>query len=510
MARAIVSVSDKRGLEELGTGLVRLGYEVVATGGTARALAGAGVPVTAVERLTGVAEMLGGRVKTLHPAVHAGILARRDRPEDMAALAAMEVGPVDVVAVNLYPFRQAVAAGADLAEAVEEIDVGGPAMVRAAAKNWAHVTVVVDPDDYGRVLSQLASGGPSPEARLAYAAKAFAHTAAYDAAVAAYLRERAGAEGPPPELALAFGPALPLRYGENPHQRAALYRDDPAPPGSIAAAVQLGGKELSYNNIADADSAWRLVGEFDRPAAVAVKHATPCGAAVADRLADAFARARDTDPEAIFGGIVALNREVDEETAALLRAIFLEVVVAPAFSPRARKILAERRNLRLLEVAGGVGAGPAYHLQRVGGGMLWQEADRLDLDPERLRTVTRRAPTAAEMEALRFAWKVVKHVRSNAVVLAREGATVGIGGGQVSRVRAVRQAVDLAGERARGSVMASDAFFPMPDGVEAAAAGGVTAVIQPGGSIRDAEVVAACDRAGMAMVFTGVRHFRHA
>ena len=514
MARALIAVSDKRGAADLAGGLAALGWEVVATGRTAATIEAAGVPVRTVESVTGAPEMLGGRVKTLHPAIHGGILARRDRPDDVAALAAYGIEPIDLVAVNLYPFRAAIAAGAGLEEAVEEIDIGGPSLLRAAAKNHRFVTVVVDPDDYQAVLEAIGHGGPDADARLRYARKAFSHTAAYDAAIAGYLLGRSD-PGTFPEVAtLAFEGAAVLRYGENPHQRAAFYRDPLPEPGSIATAVQLSGKALSYNNLMDADAAWRLVQEFEDTAAAAVKHASPCGVALGGSVREAFERARDADPEAIFGGIVALNRSVDEATAAALAALFLEVVVAPRFEPGARERLAAKKNLRLLEVPSGErAAGPSplavYQTHKVGGGILLQERDDADLDPGALKVVTRRAPSEAEMAALHFAWRVVKHVRSNAVVLARDGRTTGIGGGNVSRVGAVRAAVGQAGGRAWGSVMASDAFFPLPDGVEEAARAGVAAVIQPGGSIKDAEVIEAADSAGMAMVTTGIRHFKH-
>ena len=532
--RALISVSDKRGIVEFARGLVALGFEIVSTGGTAAALR-EHVPVTAVSDVTGFPEILDGRVKTLHPAVHGGILARRDRPEHMAALAGLSIAPIDVVAVNLYPFVDTVRRpGCSFAEAVEQIDIGGPAMVRAAAKNHAHVWVVVNPDRYGEVLEALTH--PDDEAaahlRLVLAQEAFAHTAAYDAAIAAYLerqldgageaaaREAAGAatgaagDGAgrfphvwPLPLVLAQG----LRYGENPHQAAAFYVESPPPPGTIAAAEQLQGKELSFNNIQDAHAALEMVREFDRPAVAAVKHTNPCGLALADTVADAFARARDADPVSIFGGIVAANRVIDGAAAALMRELFLEVIVAPDFTPEARAILAGRPNLRLLRVQPWAPPGPAWDYKRVGGGLLVQEADWRPegLDPAREQVVTRRAPTPEEWAQLEFAWKVVKHVKSNAIVLARDFVTIGVGAGQMNRVTAARLAIEQAGERARGAVLASEAFFPFPDVVETAAAAGITAIVQPGGSRRDADSIAAADAAGIAMVFTGRRHFRH-
>jgi phosphoribosylaminoimidazolecarboxamide formyltransferase / IMP cyclohydrolase len=514
MARALLSVSDKQGIVDLAKGLAALGYEIVATGRTAAQVEAAGVVVRTVESVTGAPEMLGGRVKTLHPAIHGGILARRDEPDDMAALEQHGIVPIDVVVSNLYPFREAVRSGAPLAEATEQIDIGGPSLLRAAAKNHRFVTVVVDPEDYPDVLRALGHGGLDARARMVYAQKAFAHTAAYDSAIAGYLLEQTAPSSFPAAVTLAFEGAVPLRYGENPHQAAAFYRDLLPEAGSIATAVQLGGKELSYNNLMDADAAWRLVREFEDTAAVAVKHASPCGVALGPSVREAFERARDADREAIFGGIVAFNRPLDEAAAEAIGRLFLEVVVAPRFEPAARDRLLARRDLRLLEVPlpdGPLGRPPlpVYQTLKVGGGILLQERDALDLDPGRLQVVSRRAPSDAEMDALRFAWRVVKHVRSNAIVLARDGRTTGIGGGNVSRVGAVRVAVAQAGGMAWGSVMASDAFFPMADGVEEAARAGVSAVIQPGGSKKDPEVIEAIDSAGMAMVTTGIRHFRH-
>jgi len=523
--RALISVSDKRGIVDFARGLVALGFEIVSTGGTAAVLR-EHVPVTAVSDVTGFPEILDGRVKTLHPAVHGGILARRDRPEHMVALAELSIAPIDVVAVNLYPFVDTVRRpGCSFEEAVEQIDIGGPAMVRAAAKNHAHVWVVVNPDRYGEVLEALARPDDEAAARLrrVLAQEAFAHTAAYDAAIAAYLerqldgageaaREAGDGAGRFPNvwrvpLVLAQG----LRYGENPHQAAAFYVESPPPPGTIAAAEQLQGKELSFNNIQDAHAALEMVREFDRPAVAVVKHTNPCGLALADTIADAFARARDADPVSIFGGIVAANRVIDGAAAALMRELFLEVIIAPDFTPEAREILAGRPNLRLLRVQPWAPPGPAWDYKRVGGGLLVQEADWQPeaLDPAREQVVTRRAPTPEEWAQLEFAWKVVKHVKSNAIVLARDFVTIGVGAGQMNRVTAARLAIEQAGERARGAVLASEAFFPFPDVVETAAAAGITAIVQPGGSRRDADSIAAADAAGIAMVFTGRRHFRH-
>lgn len=640
--RAVLSVADKRRIAELGRALHRLGWELVSTGGTARVLEEAGLPVIPVQAVTGFPALLEGRVKTLHPAIHGGILARRDRAADMAELAAHGIVPVDLVAVNLYPFAEAAAAGVTGSALLEEIDIGGPTLIRAAAKNWPHVTVLVDPADYPRVVAALERDGVPPALRHELAVKAFAHTAFYDAVIAQVLaggmtaafegpasaeaagRPPAGAEPPRPEARPAGGsegdaadeaapgrsgdrPGDPwppllllplrresvLRYGENPHQAAAVYRpagwpDGPSEPAAespqepaaqlppppdhpeglsvpaearladagragigraavhLAGAppagshpagfVQRGGKTMSYNNWLDTLAAWRAVQEFTLPAAVAVKHATPCGIGAAPAPADAFRLARDADPESIFGGIVAFNRPVDEETARLLAEIFLEVVIAPGFTGDALAVLSRRKNLRILEApatpgpdwpAGGNpgGTGQAlratwapwatWEVRALGDRWLVQEADPPVPAGARhgWHVVTRTAPSPEQWETLDFAWRAVKPCRSNAIVVAtaQPGGgwrTLGIGAGQTSRVRAVEQALALAGA-ARGAVLASDGFFPFPDSVERAAAAGIAAIVQPGGSVRDAEVIAAADAAGIAMVFTGRRHFRH-
>jgi phosphoribosylaminoimidazolecarboxamide formyltransferase/IMP cyclohydrolase len=506
--RALLSVYDKAGLIELAGGLVAAGVELVSTGGTDAALRRANLPVVPVEEVTGLPELLDGRVKTLHPKIHGGILADRNRPEHLAELERAGIAPFDLVVVNLYPFAATVARpGVTRAEASEQIDIGGPSMIRSAAKNHESVAVVTDPGQYGAVLAQLRElGGTTLEFRRRLAVEAFAATARYDAQIYRYL---AGEEPFPAHLFLHFTRQQALRYGENPHQRAAFYRDDLPAGRSLVHAVQLGGKELSYNNLNDADAALAAVAEFDGPAAVAVKHTNPCGAAEAETLAEAFRRAAAADPVSIFGGIVALNREVDEETAQELARIFLEVILAPGFSPAARETLQAKRNLRLLQVPPR-GEAERLDLRRVAGGLLVQEADLALLPPEEeLKVVTRRAPSPEEWEELRFAWKVVKHVKSNAIVVAKGRQTLGIGGGQVNRIDPTRYALQRAGEAARGAVLASDAFFPLPDVVEAAAAAGIAALIQPGGSLRDGESIAAAEAAGLAMVFTGLRHFRH-
>lgn len=505
--RALLSVSDKDGIVEFARGLAELGVEIISSGGTARVLAEAGVPVRRVEEVTGFPEILDGRVKTLHPAIHAGILARRDVPEHLAKIEELGIQPIDLVAVNLYPFAATIARpDVTLEEAVENIDIGGPTLIRAAAKNHRGVVVIVNPGRYKEILGELAEkGGVSFETAYRLAAEAFAHTAQYDSVIAAYL---AGpSEAFPACLPLTYTKVRDLRYGENPHQRAALYARPGAEEG-IAFARQLHGKELSFNNIADANAAWELVQEFSAPCAVGVKHMNPCGVGVGPDLLQAWRKAYAGDPVSIFGGIVAFNREVTADLAAALNEIFLEVVIAPGFSDEALAILQEKKNRILLEAKSGR-AQQAWDLKAVRGGLLVQELDVRDYDPADLKVVTRRAPTEKEMADLAFAWKVVKYVKSNAIVLARDGGTVGVGAGQMNRVGAVEIAVRQAGDKARGAVLASDAFFPMPDSVEAAARAGVTAIIQPGGSVRDEDSIRVADEAGIAMVFTGIRHFRH-
>jgi phosphoribosylaminoimidazolecarboxamide formyltransferase/IMP cyclohydrolase len=517
--RALLSVSDKTGLVPFARALAARGVEILSTGGTHQALAAAGVPVTTVEAYTGSPEVMDGRVKTLHPRVHGGILTRG--AVDDADLERLGGKPIDLVVVNLYPFAETVAKPeATHAHVVENIDIGGPSMVRSAAKNHARVAVVTDPGDYAAVLAEIeALGEVSAALRRTLAAKAFAHTAAYDGRVAAYLSSSSGdaepdrAERYPRYLTLPFERAYLLRYGENPHQTGAFYRDRDARPGSLSTAESLGagGKELSFNNLVDVDAALEAVREFVEPAAVVVKHTNPCGVAVSADLAAAYRIAREADPVSAFGGIVALNREVDVGTAKVLAETFLECVVAPSFAAAALAVLRGKKNLRLLATGAWL---PADHAEltwkRVGGGLVVQDRDAAAAgEVENGRVVTRRAPTEAERRALTFAWRVGKHVKSNAIVLARQDRTVGVGAGQMSRVESVKIAVGKAGELSRGSVLGSDAFFPFPDGLELAAQHGVTAVAQPGGSVKDEDVIAAADRAGVAMVFTGVRHFRH-
>jgi phosphoribosylaminoimidazolecarboxamide formyltransferase / IMP cyclohydrolase len=518
IARALLSVSDKTGLVAFARALAARGVELLSTGGTAKALGEAGLAVRPVEAYAGSPEVMGGRVKTLHPRVHGGILARAGVDDDDLERIGAEV--IDLVVVNLYPFEATrLKPGATHEEIVENIDIGGPAMVRSAAKNHDRVAVVCDPADYGRVLDAVAEGGEVPAAlRAELAAKAFAHTAAYDGAIAAYLSgrgEAASAEPAPPprHLTLSYELAYGLRYGENPHQRAAFYRERVARPGDLAFAESLGagGKELSFNNLVDAEAALAAVREFDAPAAVVVKHTNPCGVAQAASLEEAFRRARAADEVSAFGGIVALNGPVTGPVARVLAETFLECVVAPSFDDEALAALRAKKNLRLLATGTPApGEPPGLDLKRVSGGLVVQDRDATARGEVGAgRVVSLRAPSEAELHDLDFAWRVCKHVKSNAIVLARGGATLGVGAGQMSRVESVRLACAKAGEAARGSALASDAFFPFADGVEEALRHGATAFVQPGGSVRDQEVVDAINRAGAAMVFTGVRHFRH-
>ena len=523
VSRALLSVSDKSDLVPFATALAGRGIALVSTGGTHAALRSAGLAVQEVSDLMGFPEMMDGRIKTLHPAVHGGLLAVRDNPEHQAAMLAHGIGAIDLLVVNLYPFERTVASGADDETCVENIDIGGPAMIRAGAKNHADVAVVVDASDYAAVLAELAAhdGALTGALRVRLAQRAYARTAAYDAAISNWLAGRIGEDSPPYR---AVGGTLgeALRYGENPHQSAAFYRSGEARPG-VATARQAGGKQLSYNNLNDTDAAYECVAEFDpaRTAAVAIiKHANPCGVAEGNSLAEAYGRALRCDPVSAFGGIVAVNRTLDGDAARRIVEIFTEVIIAPDATDEAREVLATKKNLRLL-LAGGLPdpRAPGLTLRTLAGGFLTQGRDNAVVDDMHLTVVTRRAPTNSELADLRFAFRVAKHVKSNAIVYARDGATVGIGAGQMSRVDSARIAAWKAEEAARasggteslarGSVVASDAFFPFADGLLAAAEAGATAVIQPGGSMRDAEVIAAADEAGLAMVFTGHRHFRH-
>jgi phosphoribosylaminoimidazolecarboxamide formyltransferase/IMP cyclohydrolase len=526
--QALISVSDKQGVLEFAQGLAALGVKLLSTGGTARLLKDAGLAVTEIGDYTGFPEMLDGRVKTLHPKVHGGILARRDLAEHMATLDAHSIPMIDLVCVNLYPFRETTAKpGVTLENAIENIDIGGPAMVRSAAKNYAGVAVVTDPADYAPILAEMQANGCALQLAtlFALAKKAFTHTARYDGMIANWLTgtpegvetaPQAPAPTPaifPERLHLAFDRAETLRYGENPHQQAAFYREPQAAAGSIAAYRQLQGKELSYNNIADSDAAWECAKTFPEHACIIVKHANPCGVAIASNLLDAYEKAFQTDPTSAFGGIIAFNGTVDADVVEAMntRSHFVEVLIAPAFTVAARALLQSKQNLRVLEVPLATGL-HVLEFKRVGGGLLAQTPDAFSVTPEKLKVVTQKAPTPAQIQDLLFAWRVAKFVKSNAIVFCGGGMTLGVGAGQMSRVDSTRIAnikADNAGLSLAGSVVASDAFFPFRDGVDVIAAAGAAAVIQPGGSMRDEEVIAAANEHGLAMVFTGIRHFRH-
>ncbi|AAZ56605.1 bifunctional phosphoribosylaminoimidazolecarboxamide formyltransferase/IMP cyclohydrolase [Thermobifida fusca] len=515
--RALISVYDKTGVEELGRGLAEAGVEIVSTGSTAARLTAAGVAVTPVESVTGFPECFEGRVKTLHPKVHAGLLADRTKAEHRAQLAELDIAPFDLVVVNLYPFADTVASGASPEECIEKIDIGGPAMVRAAAKNHASVAVVVDPARYGDVLKAVRSGGFTLEERKRLAAAAFAHTASYDAAVAAWFAEAyapdevAKDSGWPEFTAVTYQRQTTLRYGENPHQSAALYRPASASGEGLAGARQLHGKEMSYNNYVDSDAALRAAYDFTEPCVAIIKHANPCGIAVGENIAEAHRKAHACDPVSAFGGVIAANRVVDEAMAAQVAEVFTEVVVAPGFSPEAVEILTRKKNIRLLEVAE-PDRGARREMRQISGGLLMQDADLVDApgdDPAQWQLRAGPAADEATLADLAFAWRAVRAVKSNAILLAADRATVGVGMGQVNRVDSARLAVTRAGERVKGSVAASDAFFPFPDGLEVLAEAGVRAIVQPGGSVRDDEVIAAAERAGVTLYFTGTRHFFH-
>lgn len=514
LSRALISVSDKTDIVEFGTGLVELGVEILSTGGTAQLLRASGIKVRDVAELTGFPEILDGRVKTLHPRVHGGILAVRSKAEHQQQMREHGIEPIDLVVVNLYPFEQTAARpDAGLAELIENIDIGGPSMIRSAAKNFEDVTVVVDASDYAPVLDEARrnQGSISRETRARLARKAFATTAAYDSAISTALQLRAGT-GFPENLHLNYRKAADLRYGENPHQKAALYIDPAARGRGVAAARQLQGKELSFNNLVDLDAAWRLIEEFSEPATAIIKHTNPCGVATAESLAASCQRALAADPVSAFGSVIAFNRPVDGATAETLAKLFVEVVAAPSYEPEARDLLAGKKNLRLMDMSVAKGPASGLELRSIDGGLLLQTSDPPGADPAAWQCVTQRQPTESERRTLEFAWRVVKHMKSNAIVYARDGATVGVGAGQMSRVDSVRLGAMKArqlGHDLRGTVVASDAFFPFPDGVEEAARAGATAIVQPGGSVRDDEVVAAANRLGLAMVFTGIRHFRH-
>ena len=507
--KALLSVYDKSGVVDFAREIHRTGVELISTGGTHQTLSDAGLPVQQVSEFTGSPEILDGRVKTLHPIVHGGILARRDNPDHMSELSGRGMDTIDLVAVNLYPFAATIARpGVTLDEALENIDIGGPTMIRAAAKNFPFVAVVVDPADYPWVAERVAGDGLTIEERQRLAQKAFQHVAFYDTIVAGYLRKDDPTDLFPQEITLAYRRIQGLRYGENPHQQAAFYGE--SLPLGIAGARQLHGRELSYNNILDADAAWRAVSDFDDQAVAIIKHTNPCGLAAHQDQTVAYKNAFDGDPVSAFGGIVAFNRPVTTAAAEAMRQIFYEIVLAPDFEQGALDILNKKRDLRILALGdAGAQGGAGWEARQVLGGALMQNRDALAEDVKDWKAVTKRSPTEEELLDLAFAWKAVKHIKSNAIVLTRGQALLGMGAGQPNRVTSVHLALRAAGEASRGSVLASDAFFPFADGVETAAEGGVTAVVQPGGSIRDGEVIEAADKAGIAMLFTGVRHFRH-
>ena len=508
--RALISVSDKRGVVEFAQGLRAYGWEVIATGGTMKLLRDSGVEVLNISDVTGFPEICDGRVKTLHPKVHGGLLARRDDAEHLRALRENGIEFIDLVCVNLYPFRETIARpGVKMEEAIENIDIGGPSMLRSAAKNWADVTVVCDPDDYGRILAEISAGGNTERAtRLQLSAKAYTHTAQYDAMIAAYMRAQAGLDE---KLFLEFDLAQPLRYGENPHQSAKFYREAKPVPYSLAFARQLNGKELSYNNIQDANAALCIVREFDRPFCVGLKHMNPCGAAVGTDAVDAWTKAYEADKVSIFGGIVATNCTVTREVAELMKPVFLEIIMAPKFDEGALEVLSAKKNLRLLEVDMTCAEGGQKQYVSVNGGLLVQELDTATKAVTADMCVTERKPTAAQIDDLNFGWRIVKHVKSNAIVVVKEGRTLGVGAGQMNRIGSAEIALKQAraAGHTEGLVLASDGFFPFDDCVTLAAEYGVAAIAQPGGSVRDEDSVRKADETGIAMCFVGERHFKH-
>ncbi len=508
--RALLSVSDKSGILEFAQELEKIGYELLSTGGTKKFLEENGVAITAVDEVTKFPEILGGRVKTLHPLVHGGLLAKHDDAEHQSQMAENGISPIDIVCVNLYPFRETIAKpDVTVDDAIENIDIGGPTMLRSAAKNHAYVTVIVDAADYAGVLNELQNKqSTTPETRRRLAAKVFRHTAAYDSYISNYLTDLTGEEYPD-QLTLTYELSQTLRYGENPHQKAAFYRSPLGSSFSIANAHQVHGKELSYNNIQDANAALQMIKEFKMPVAVAVKHMNPCGVGTGETIADAFSKAYEADSTSIFGGIVALNREVDADTAKQLATIFLEIIIAPSFSHEAIELLTQKKNIRLLTIPFDSKISDKWNTVTVEGGLLIQQPDVFGYDDADIQVATERQPTAEELEALKLGWNVVKHVKSNAIVVCNSEMTLGIGAGQMNRVGSAKIALDQAGKAAEGAVMASDAFFPMNDTVEAAAKAGIKAIIQPGGSKKDQESIDKANEYGIAMVFTGVRHFKH-
>jgi len=510
--RALISVSDKTGIVELTKRLVRQDFEIISTGGTAKILSDAGIQVIGISEITGYPECLDGRVKTLHPKIHGGLLAIRDNAEHMETLTDLDINTIDIVVVNLYPFRKTIEKqNVSLEEAIENIDIGGPSMLRAAAKNYKYVTVMVDPSDYETVLEEIEQKGDTTETtKFKLAAKVYSLTASYDCLIGNYLWQKAGLEQYPNTLTMTYEKQQDLRYGENPHQTAAYYRELLPAHGSIVNAVQLHGKELSYCNINDLNGAVQTLLEYTEPAAVAVKHANPCGIGVGENIHEAYSKAYKADAVSIFGGIVALNRPVDKRTAEEINKIFIEIVIAPAYDEAALEILKGKKNIRILQMKElGQHDSKQLVLKTISGGLLLQEEDTADFEMQDLKFVTDRKPTEEEMKNLLFAWKAVKHVKSNAIVVAKDNMTLGIGPGQTNRIWAAQMSLERAGAAAMGAVLASDAFLPFNDVVQAAAKAGITAIIQPGGSLKDQESIDECNKHGIAMVFTGMRHFKH-
>lgn len=518
MKRALISVSDKTGIVDFAKKLVELKIEIVSTGGTFKTLEEAGVPVINISDVTGFPECLDGRVKTLHPNIHAGLLAMRSNPEHMKQVKELNVDLIDMVVVNLYPFKQTILKdNVELAEAIENIDIGGPTMLRAAAKNYQDVSVIIDPKDYDTVIDEIKENGKvSVKTNFYLAAKVFNHTAHYDTLIANYLRDKAGIEKYPETLSLTFEKVQDMRYGENPHQQAAFYKEVGNNSGLLTGIEQLHGKELSFNNINDTHGALELLKEYTEPTIVACKHSNPCGVASGADIYEAYTKAYNTDPVSIFGGIVCANREIDAKTAEEISKIFLEIVLAPSFTKEALEILTKKKNIRILKLENIERKQPegSFDIKKVSGGMLIQDIDNKLLNEEELKVVTKRKPTDKEMEDLLFTWKIVKFTKSNGIAIGKDKQSVGIGPGQVNRIWATEQAIEhgtkqLGEDVVKGAALASDAFFPFDDCVQAAAKAGITAIIQPGGSVRDQESIDACDKYGIAMVFTGMRHFRH-
>ncbi|MCX7710092.1 MAG: bifunctional phosphoribosylaminoimidazolecarboxamide formyltransferase/IMP cyclohydrolase [Clostridia bacterium] len=511
--RALISVSDKTGIVELSKELSSMGVEIISTGGTAKTLSDAGIKVINISDITGFPECLDGRVKTLHPNVHGGLLAMRSNPDHMKQIKELGIEPIDLVIINLYPFKQTILKGhVELEEAIENIDIGGPTMLRAAAKNYQDVVVIVDPSDYSIVMDELKSSKEiSIKTKFKLMYKVFEHTSHYDTLIAKYLRDKLGEEFFPEALSLTFEKVQEMRYGENPHQKAVFYREVGANIGSIPAAKQLHGKELSFNNINDANGALELLKEFDEPTVVAVKHANPCGVASASNIHEAYVKTYESDPVSIFGGIIAANREIDAKTAEEINKIFVEIVIAPSFSEDALKILSQKKNIRLLQLDNISAKLPAgtYDMKKVAGGLLVQNYNNELVNMEEIKYVTEVKPTKEQMEDLLFAMKVVKHTKSNGIAIAKNKQSLGVGPGQTNRIMAAKIAIEYGGERTQGAVLASDAFFPFADCVEAAAQAGIKAIIQPGGSVKDQESIDACNKHGIAMIFTGMRHFKH-